>query len=146
MRSSSTRTIVFILAVVATFCPSVPSIHASDDDELKALSRDYARYRERARSPANEFEPDLRSWDGPYVKIMHQLGERLGDGTHTERDVLRLMGEPDKRVRAGEWSIGGRVPRHETHLYYWWRGAHDFLYFVVEGGTVKKSRWYLAYE
>jgi hypothetical protein len=118
-------------------------------DNRTDLASDAARfraYRRELRESEWHERPDLRAWDGPLHRLMADLGQRLERGRSSARDVIRLLGEPDEVVRTGGRHVQVVVPRHETHLVYRWRGGHDYLYLVVRGGRVVRSRWWLVGE
>ena len=114
------------------------------ETELTAMAREFARYRARQRTSPAARDADLSAWNGRLHAVMARFGQELGDGAHTEREVRRLMGPPDRRFQGGAWTGALRVPNDETHLIYRWRGDHDYLYFIVEQGKVTGARWWFA--
>lgn len=148
--SNTIRTVV-TAAVIATLV-AVPAragapMQAQDNNsDIAILARDFSRYRARLKAAPDARDPELWNWGGPLHATMCRLGEELGNGTHTERDVRRAMGRPDKEFRGGAWTGVLWVPRDEKHLIYWWRGGHDYLYFVVKRGRVDSARWWSALE
>jgi len=79
-------------------------------------------------------------------EVMAELGERLGSSQHTSKEVIALLGPPDETLSSGSDHSGKPVPKGETHLIYWWRGGHDYQYFVVKNGIVVSANWYRALE
>lgn len=116
------------------------------ETELTTIGREFAQYRTRLRMSPHTHDADLWAWNGPFHTVMARLGQGLGDGAHTEREVQQLMGAPGRRFRGGEWTGALWVPSAETHLIYEWRGGHDYLYFIVKHGRVVGARWWLAGE
>ena len=48
-----------------------------------------------------------------------------------------------------ERSKAGREPkakRDREYLVYHWRGGHDFMFFINEGGLIVDHGWWFAYE
>lgn len=113
-------------------------------EELQHLAVNYRQLRKETHGPATR--QVLRHWAGPLHEVMARLGEELGDGSHSEREVFELLGQPDHVKAQGSLHTGISVARGRTHLLYAWRGLHDYLYFVVESGAVLKAQWYFAGE
>jgi hypothetical protein len=94
-------------------------------------------------------------WGGRKQELMTQLGSRFGLGTNTNAQVVDLLGPPDQIVREGdrlfEMVARQSIPERSAHdslelLIYYWRGAHDFLYFRSNGRNILGSGWWYAYE
>jgi hypothetical protein len=76
-------------------------------------------------------------WGGRKHVIMKRLQARLGVPATSRAKVIASMGEPDEVRPSREAS---------TMLVYYWRGRHDFLYFVVRDGQVVHCDWWMAGE
>jgi hypothetical protein len=86
---------------------------------------------------------------------MIELGSRLGGGGCAQAQVTDLLGPPDRVGRPGD-AVFDQVSRQADFqkppgedyelLIYDWRGAHVYLYFTSEGGTILGSGWWHAYE
>ena len=138
------------LCYVATLVLLLPGCNADDksfapptprdplvSEEISELLEEYAELRkERGHFDGGEWDEDLDSWGGRLHTAMTRLGETLGHPPHARADVVRLMGEPDA-VRERDT---------EEHLIYFWRGWHDYLYFVCRDGVVQEAQWYFAGE
>jgi hypothetical protein len=114
-------------------------------EHLRELAVRYRRCRIRLKTE-DRHAPDLWNWDGELHAVMTELGESLADGSFNTSAVVRFLGDPDRIVHGGKWHSAIRVPDGETHLVYWWRGGHDYLYFVVRRGRVRAARWWYAGE
>lgn len=110
---------------------------SKDITTLLELGREYKRLRREIGSVCcNRFGSGL-------MAAMTALRDSLQPGSSAKR-VTSIMGRPDlctrERYGAVAPSVGDRL------LIYYWRGSHDFLYFVVSRGQVIKSEWYNAWE
>lgn len=144
---TSLRTLlVALLALGVVGCLAAPS----RPDGLAASGRVYREWRALADTEAAAG----RRWQSDVHRAMVRLGETLGDGRHTRREVEEIMGPPDAVLASGN---DDSTVRHreatratlspgETHRVYFWRGWHDYLYYVCRGDTVTAARWYNAWE
>ena len=106
----------------------------------ESLARDAAEYRALRKVT----DGDARKWRGRKHVLMVRLGEQLGDGRRSVEQVQSLMGMPDRMARPGDdlWRMiwhDEAAPKPSTVpvtrlLIYEWRGGHDFLYFICDGG------------
>ena len=119
---------------------------AEDPATLEELAARFRAYRVELRREPSETSPELRRWGGPVHDLWAEMGDRLGDGTYAERRVVELLGAPDEIFYGESRHATVDVPKGETHLVYWWRGGHDYLYFVVRDGRAVEGRWWLAGE
>lgn len=110
------------------------------------LARRYRQYRRELRKDSSTPHPELRRWGGPCHATMSRLGQRLASEHPPAREVLSLLGAPDKTLSAGDDHHGKPVPPGQTYLIYWWRGGHDYLFFVVEHDRIVSSDWWHAWE
>ncbi len=117
------------------------------DPTFEEMASRFREYRvELRREESREERPELRAWDGPVHALMSDLGRRIEKERLDSDRLIELLGEPDETIRAGAYHDGAPVPRGQAHLVYWWRGGHDYLYFVVRRGRVVESRWWYAGE
>jgi hypothetical protein len=98
---------------------------------------------------------DLDKWMGRKHQLMIQLGERLGTGEYSRAEIVQWLALPDQIAREGDefFNLVSSLPAFEKPtagsqelLIYYWRGAHDFLYFTVRGETVANAGWWYAGE
>ena len=120
-------------------------------DELASLSTSelasrFRRYRLALRDRSGSPDPQLRSWAGPVHAVMSELGERLGAAGQSSGQVVSLLGEPDEVLTTGRHHPALTVPPGCEHLVYWWRGGHDYLYFLSCDGVIQSSHWFHAGE
>ncbi len=142
------------LAVIIMLLVSYSSI-AATDSALAALAEQYHSLRARQKAQLQgEFDKELRGAGGQLEKVLTELGQHLGKPQYTQQDIVRIMGEPDASKTAGEFlppSIDHHAPRgviakDETILIYFWRGWHDYLFFVSRHGKITGAYWYFAGE
>jgi hypothetical protein len=103
---------------------------------------------------------ELDDSGGKLEETLSALGVELGHPPHTRKTVLALLGQPDA-IR-GHREMGnflgvyyrGRPEtarevdqrRNRKYLIYFWRGWHDFLFFISEEGVIVDHGWWFAYE
>jgi hypothetical protein len=130
-------------------------------EKVASLTRDYKDLRvRRARLRPGVYDKDLRDHGGKLHDVLSSLGAALGHPPYTKRDIVRCLGKPDA-VRNGrqmgiflnlykqELSKAGRRIEEKgkrEYLVYFWRGWHDFLFFISEDGLVVDHGWWFAYE
>lgn len=129
-------------AALAVPRSSLPIVSPSTSE----LASRFRQYRQELYNPASASKSDLRQWSGPLHTVMNTLGERIGSGHYTVDEVISLMGRPDKLLSSGASHLGMMVPTGQKHLIYWWRGDHDYLYFVVEKDVILSVNWWFAGE
>ena len=128
--------------------------------DLPAGTRELAAEFERLRAVQGHFQggswiDDVDAWMGRKHQVMIELGSRLGGRGCTQAQVTDLLGPPDQVAGPGDAAFDQvshladfQKPPGEAYelLVYDWRGAHDFLYFTSEGGTILGSGWWHAYD
>jgi hypothetical protein len=126
-----------------------------------ALAREYKELREKRRLlEPGKFDRDLSADKGRLHQVLSSLGEELGHPPHTEKTITRCLGAPDTvgndeqmhnflGIYNRELQKQGRnVKAHgnRKYLIYFWRGWHDFLFFISEDGKITDHGWWFAYE
>ena len=131
------------------------------DANVSALVRQYRELRERRRQlPEGTFDQDLQADDGKFHRVLYSLGLEMGRPPYTKRTIVGCLGQPDA-VKDGkqmssfldiyrrELRKAGREVKEKpgrVYLIYHWRGGHDFLFFISEGGRIVDHGWWFAYE
>jgi hypothetical protein len=138
--------IVFFTAAAPVILHAAPQPNVAVDSELAQLASQFRVYRNELRTEQQPRRPELRDWNGPVHGVMSEVGERLQRGHYRARQVKSLLGKPDRVIAAGNRHNGVVVGRNESHLVYWWRGGHDYLYLIVRHGRVAEARWWYAGE
>jgi hypothetical protein len=133
------------------------------DDKVSELAGRYRALRERKRLLApGEFDEDLSGAGGKLQETLVLLGRELGHHPFTKSDIVKYLGEPDSIMDGEQMAEGGYLGiykreleqagrkwqenRSREYLIYFWRGFHDFMFFVCEGGAVVDHGWWFAYE
>jgi hypothetical protein len=126
----------------------------------EALAREYRELRDRRRRSSREnFDRELDASGGKLHEVLASLGVELGHRPYTKRIITGCLGGPDaiKRGNQMESFLGvynrerGLARRkigvkRREYLIYFWRGWHDFLFFISEGGSIVDHGWWFAYE
>jgi hypothetical protein len=138
----------------ATSCKEV-------NKKIAALASEYRDLRERRRQlPQGTFDRDLSADGGRLSKVLSRLGKELGHPPNRKKIVTDCLGEPDAtrnheqmhgflEIYNRELRKAGRKVEDKgarEYLIYFWRGWHDFLFFIVEGGVIVDHGWWFAYE
>jgi hypothetical protein len=109
----------------------------------------------RGHFQGGEPNADVDTWMGRKHQLMIDLGTRLGAGGCSRAQVVALMGDPDQVARKGDVTFEQvrdladfPAPAGDAYelLVYEWRGNHDFLYLVDQGGAITGSGWWYAGE
>lgn len=102
-----------------------------------------------------DWNVDVDEWMGLKHQLMIELGSCLGRGEYSESEVIRLLDSPDAIAREGDEffdlvsdqaEFQGPVTGPYQLMIYYWRGTHDFLYFVSQDGAIVSSGWWYAGE
>jgi hypothetical protein len=131
------------------------------DEQTAALVNEYTELREkRRRLPQGSFDPGLDHEGGRLSRVLSALGAELGRPVYTKETIVNCLGAPDavrsqRKMRQfleiyhRELRKAGRkvVERNgREYLIYFWRGWHDFIFFISEGGVIVDHGWWFAYE
>ena len=88
-----------------------------------------------------------RNYGSGLMKIMEILSDSIDLNTSEER-IIQIMGLPDNYA-----SDDHPIEHHFTQLgkddkilIYYWRGMHDFLYFIIVKNQLVSKHWYYALE
>lgn len=130
-------------------------------EKVATLAHQYRELRnKRRRLPEGEFDKDLSDYRGKLHKVLVELASELGHPPFTKKNIVACLGEPDAirnhkqmnrmlGIYERELSKAGRkieVKKGRQYLVYWWRGWHDFLFFISEDGVIVDHGWWFAYE
>jgi hypothetical protein len=159
--------LILLASVAIVAAPAVGRSNPSDsqceglDRKVVALIEQYRELRERRRHLADGvYDKDLRDHGGKMHRVLQSLGEELGHPPFTKKMIAGCLGEPDAimtnvqmarflGIYERERRKSGREPmakRDREYLVYQWRGGHDFLFFINEGGLIVDHGWWFAYE
>lgn len=131
------------------------------DQKVTALISEYKelRLRRRRLAPGN-LDRELSAHNGRLQTVLSSLGVELGHAPVTTRIISQCMGEPDAirnhrqmgslvEIYNRELRKAGRKvvnPGKREYLIYFWRGWHDFVFFISEDGVIVDHGWWFAYE
>jgi hypothetical protein len=145
------RWLFLVIAVLLASCTTMPP----NDNHINELAEQYKQLRARQKAlPAGVFDKELSGSGGKLEAVLSKLGKQLGKSAYSQEDIIRLMGQPDEIMTAGQYqpsTLGrdehaGIIPKHEARLIYYWRGRHDYLYFISQDGIIQSAHWYAAGE
>ena len=155
--------VIFVLFLLAG-CASVTgapdnSVKIVENDSAAAdLAQDIATEFKSLRAVQGHFDGGswneyVDEWMGRKHRLMIELASLLGGGEYSQAQVVQLLDPPDLIARQGDDlfdQINGLAEFQEPatgsyeFLIYYWRGSHDFLYFVSQGGVIISSGWWYA--
>ena len=163
MKYLCTLLLAFLLSPTDAFAQAHESdgkCVAANEQTAKLISR-YQELRERRRSSSDgEFDKDLDAHDGKLHQVLAALGNEFRHPPNTKQNIIACLGEPDAirsddhmrrflAIYQSERRKAGRQPLPQgerEYLIYFWRGWHDFLFFINEDGRIIDSGWWFAYE
>ena len=107
------------------------------DKKTISLANEYKNLRKQpSHWKGGQWNDAVDSFGGRMHVVLKELGKRLGDTGYSKSQLIDLIGEPD----------GVRQEENKEFLIYFWRGWHDYLYFICKEGNIQKANWYFAYE
>jgi hypothetical protein len=131
------------------------------NEKTAALISQYKNLRDKRRQlPPGTFDQDLSADGGKLSKVLSALGVELGHRPYTKQIIVSCLGEPDAikthkqmghllDIYNRELEKAGRKVEQKSnreYLIYFWRGWHDFLFFISEDGVIVDHGWWFAYE
>ncbi|HKR01325.1 MAG TPA: hypothetical protein VJT09_11665 [Pyrinomonadaceae bacterium] len=161
------RFVLTLSAVIFLATPSTARTKNSDDkcsglnEKVVVLVNQYKELRERRRQlPPCTFDEDLSADGGKLSRVLSSLGSELGHSPYTKQNIVGCLGAPDAvkshrqmgrllDIYNRELKKSGRkveASSRREYLIYFWRGWHDFLFFISEGGVIVDHGWWFAYE
>lgn len=163
-----TRSLAAVCAAALIFTLGSPARAKDSQDPPKdgknrvaSLAREYRELRAKRRQlPPGVRLKELDVSGDRLERTLSALGVELGHPPRTTRFVIDCLGEPDAirdgremRNYLGIYYRGARNAarpaderRNRKYLIYWWRGWHDFLFFIAEKGVIVDHGWWFAYE
>jgi hypothetical protein len=150
------------VAVIIALLVGGSVARASDSTQrVTDLAREYRELRAKRR----QLPPEVRSRElddsgGRLEHCLSILGDELGHPPHTRKEIVEYLGEPDA-IRANremtkylgiyererrKSALKREARADRKYLIYFWRGWHDFLFFISEGGVIVDHGWWFAYE
>ena len=161
MRYLALTAILFVVAATHVRAEDYDDGCRGLDARVAALASRYRELRERRRQlPQGVFDEELQADGGKFHDVLYALGAEMGRPPYTRRTVTECLGAPDA-VKSGRQmrpfldiysrelrKAGREAPSKPGRVYliYHWRGGHDFLLFISEGGRIVDHGWWFAYE
>ena len=136
---ASVLLVIFFLLAFSVFSSLSPlqiaiDVHADHvrPMTLDEMSMQYSEIRsEKGHFDGEEWNNDVDLWSGRKHILMQALSNRLEAISAGKRQVIEVMGKPDRIVR-GATAEFGELPVENSEgdiLIYFWRNSHDYLYF-----------------
>ncbi|MDT4895473.1 MAG: hypothetical protein QOH25_550 [Acidobacteriota bacterium] len=131
------------------------------NNKVGALISQYKTLRDKRRQlPPGIYDRDLSADGGKLSKVLSSLGAELGRLPYTKQNIVDCLGHPDaikNHKQMGNFldlyhrelkKAGRKVEKegNREYLIYFWRGWHDFLFFISEDGAIVDHGWWFAYE
>ena len=121
---------------------------------IEELAAEFRRLRAiQGHFAGGRWNDEVDIWMGRKHRLMLELGSRLEKGEYQKSEVIHLLDPPDQTVRQGDnlFSLITSIPGYETYgkdpyefLIYYWRGTHDFLFFICRDEVTVNSGWWYA--
>lgn len=164
--SRNAVTACVIIGLLSGGSPSRANNSAESGKDLSSRVAEFAQEYRDLRVKRRQLLPGTRLKElddsgGRLNRILSDLGVELGHPPHTKRAVIGWLGEPDAilgnrqmskflgvyyRDRGRESAPKTDLRRDRKYLIYFWRGWHDFLFFITEKGVIVDHGWWFAYE
>src|SRR4051812_14069448 len=160
--------LIVCLAALLVLASVVDGRSSGSDKECPGLTKkavaligQYRELRERSRQlPNGTYDKDLRDHGGNLHRVLVSLGTELGHPPITKRTIIDCVGEPDSVRNSRQMDAYLEIYRRESsrarrdinekkdleYLIYYWRGGHDFMFFISEGGLIVDHGWWFAYK
>jgi hypothetical protein len=126
-------------------------------DNSSELIKTYKEYR-IVQQKKTIWVDTIDNWTGKFHKIMSNLSDTLGKPIYSKKDIINLLGQPDKIISKSTIKTTNefyylinkesapKITKSEVYLIYKWRGFRDFLYFYIKNNKVQRSEWYYSWE
>jgi hypothetical protein len=109
-----------------------------------------------------KWKDGVDKWKGRKHRLMIELSSRISGGKYKKDDIIKLLDQPDRIVHKGDDLFKQIIHQHEfdllqkgyepstmpsyEFLVYYWRGKHDFLFFICLEDIIVHSDWWYAGE
>jgi len=152
------KSLIALVSLLLVGCVPLQKVTSSGTTTtpVEDIAAEFRRLRAvKGHFDGGDWYADVDEWMGIKHQLMIELGAYLGGGGHSDAEVVRLMDPPDAVAREGDAPFDqvsnqaefqAPAPGPYDLLIYHWRGTHDVLYFVSQGGTIVSSGWWCAGE
>ena len=123
--------------------------------ESQAIAELQALRQTKGHFSGGKWNDDVDKRQGKKYQLMFYFQKRLSKKGTPQKEMIRLLGEPDRTVLPDYHEPNDRyivdvtkikLKQNESMAIYFWRSAHDFLYFIVRDDHIVKSNWWFALE
>ena len=122
------------------------------DDQLEQMAVEFRQLRAvPGHFGGGTWNDDVDRWMGRKHALMIELASRLIGGAYDKNTIVQLLDPPDQIARESDdlFDLIGSQPGYGEsdsveYLIYYWRGTHDFLFFVCRDGAVVGADWWYA--
>lgn len=140
---------------LGTYCENKQCLTKGKFDEFSQLATEYRSLRKIiGHFEGGEWNNAVDSFGGRKHQVMADLLEEINKQGFDKLQVLHYLGNPNEILEKNNIlfktlinlkNINTSDSEYEILVYYW-RGGHDFIYFVTKGNEVVKSGWWYAGE
>ncbi len=131
--------ILYLFIAISVNAQNCCEIELVKGETIERLSIEYKRLK------INGNKDCCRNYGSGLMQIMEILSDSININTDEKR-IIELMGFPDNYA-----SLDHPIEHHFTQLgkeekvlIYYWRGMHDFLFFVLKNNRLTYKHWYYA--
>jgi hypothetical protein len=157
-------TLIYFLLSISFFSLETPTNHtvaASDEvipsiEKLRQIAEAFKTLRTiRGHFDGGTWNDDVDRWMGRKHRLMLQISTLVAENDYSRSEIIQLLNPPDRIVREGDnlYNQIAALPDHrrldfpsEEYLIYYWRGAHDYLFFTCENRMIVSADWWYAGE
>ena len=153
---TSVLLLIFFLLALSVFTSLSPLRIAIDVQAehvrpltLEEMSTQFSEIRrQKGHFDGEEWNNEVDLWSGRKHILMQALSNRLDAISASKRQVIEVMGKPDRIVNAtaAEFEELPALNGDGEILIYFWRNSHDYLYFNCGRGAGCEPEWQYALE
>jgi hypothetical protein len=148
--------LIFLLLAFSVFSSlsPLPIVKDAEADHVRPMTLEemsmqfYDIREQKGHFDGEEWNNDVDLWSGRKHILMQALSNRLGAISAGKREIIEVMGKPDRIVSgttAEFEELPGENPGGEI-LIYFWRNSHDYLYFNCGREAGCEPVWQYALE
>ena len=141
LRMRLTFCILTLFIAISAYSQNCCEIELVKIESVEQLSSEFKRLK------TNGNRDCCRNYGSGLMKSMEMLSDSIEIHTNEER-IIQLMGLPDNYATKDHpiEHHFTQLGKEEKVLIYYWRGMHDFVYFVLMNKQLISKQWYYALE